>query len=69
MTAPAHGWRPIESAPRQDEVLVCCAGLLGWWCVAWQTALGEWCKSGGLDSLTYDPTHWQPLPTPPDADS
>lgn len=58
-------WRPISEAPRQDDVLVCRVGMLGWWAVAWCCALGEWHKSSGLDRLPHDPTHWMPLPDVP----
>lgn len=59
------GWRPIATAPSQEEVVVCCAGMLGWWCIAWRTALGEWCVHTGFDRVQYTPTHWMPLPPPP----
>lgn len=60
-------WRPIGDAPRQEEVLVCRAGLLGWWSLAWCTALGEWRTLGafGGDPLPHVPTHWQPLDAVP----
>lgn len=67
MTVEPPAWRPIETAPRQEEVLVCRAGLNGWWCVAICTALGEWRTDGayGGDPLPHEPSHWQPLLAPP----
>jgi hypothetical protein len=61
-------WKPIATAPRQEAVLVCRSGLLGWWCVACCSALGEWQRDGGLDPLPHSPSHWQPLETPPTID-
>jgi hypothetical protein len=60
------GWRPIADAPPQEEVLVCRAGMLGWWCIA-HRLLGEWRTAGayGGDPLPYHPTHFQPLEAPP----
>lgn len=58
-------WQPIETAPSQEDVLVCRLGMRGWWCVAWRSALGEWHKSPGCDRLDYEPTHWMDLPTVP----
>jgi hypothetical protein len=58
-------WHDIATAPSQTSVLVCSAGMLGWWAVAWRTGLGEWCNDGGLNPLPYTPTHFALLPAPP----
>lgn len=58
-------WQPIETAPRQREVLVGSHRYRGWQEVAWCCALGEWHKTTGLDRLPHAPTHWMPLPAPP----
>ena len=71
MTAPAHGWRPIESAPRDGTA------ILGWadgsfavvhW-VDWGRGDGDWqlTETGSFaDDGPWWPTHWQPLPPPPE---
>ncbi len=62
------GWRPISESPRDGTML-----LLGWAGREWAHP-GRWATSGGYwtaaeggdnDEFTHDPTHWQPLPTPP----
>lgn len=57
----ASGWRPIETAPKDGTLLLC------FWrsshCAVAYYDDGCWWDAGtdGLD----DPTHWQPLPSPP----
>lgn len=63
-----EGWRPIESAPGQEEVLVCRPGMYG--CTAAHRLLGEWRTIGryGGDRLVHPPTYWMKapaLPAPP----
>lgn len=60
-----EAWRPIETAPRGNHVLINCRR----WGVT-EAILGD----GGWQGATFngslikcDPTHWQPLPTPPEA--
>lgn len=62
-------WRPIAEARGQQDVLVCCAGMLGWWAIAVRL-LGEWRTAGphGGDPLPFQPTHFQELETPPYAE-
>lgn len=68
-------WRPIETAPRDRSVLLWCPADQ-------RQRVGEWSKSVDtgdeawrfatfwLDEtfhvLLCNPTHWRPLPTPPD---
>lgn len=63
LTAAAkEGWQPIETAPRDIEV------LLGWW-TTWPDR--QWKMSSDLAGSTKggwlhgQATHWQPLPEPP----
>ena len=60
------GWRPIESAPK-DGSLFC-----GWRegkrpaLVHWSGWAACWASEGQkLEYPGTEPTHWQPLPTPP----
>lgn len=80
MTAADHGWRPIESAPRDGTKIwayiprIYSSGLQ---ClVAWDT--DKYAKRPkprfrstdllyrDADSAQQQPTHWQPLPPPPE---
>ena len=69
-----YGWRPIETAPQEEWILVYVNNLCqvasyemtdwdGFYdepVRAWQT------YEGFLDhDADFDPTHWQPLPKPP----
>lgn len=69
-TAPGDGWRPIESAPHGQRV------LLGWrdwrdhtWCMEVGCAShGRRTEAGSSISHHGSATHWQPLPTPPEVE-
>lgn len=58
-------WMPIETAPRDGaRVLVYsenCIAIAGY-----STDYNSWCENY-YDNLWHDPTHWQPLPSPPPA--
>ena len=58
-------WQPIETAPLHEDLLLWCEGdiLKGYkltfgWCVGFDRE---------DDAIYVNPTHWQPLPTPPPA--
>jgi len=60
-------WRPIESAPHNEEV------LLGWrdWDGAWMSEVGmaSWgWRNEHVSNMSQHgrATHWQPLPIPPE---
>lgn len=60
----AQEWRPIETAPHGEEV------LLGWlgWDGAWNMEVSQASWSWGAKtkiSRHGQATHWQPLPQPP----
>ncbi len=65
-------WQPIETAPKDRDILVYEDG----WCVvvSWEECdgvgykgpNGHWMSNACVDSYTeVEPTHWQPLPEPP----
>lgn len=58
-------WMPIETAPRDGtRILVYsenCIAIAGY-----STDYNSWCENY-YDNLWHDPTHWQPLPSPPPA--
>ena len=65
------GWRPIETAPKDETYILLYCGddfqAVGYWSTSiWVTKGGAWiydeCRS---DTVELEPTHWQPLPPPP----
>ena len=71
LTARSDGWRDIEGAPRDGLALIG-----GWWPEGEEYAAGTWwqnighCTKHGVYGDWADcaePTHWQPLPTPPES--
>ena len=69
------GWRDISSAPKDGTpILTCIAGPTyyarsGWWddeVKGW--AVGEK-ADGGKIYMVLPPTHWMPLPEPPEANA
>jgi hypothetical protein len=68
---PMSAWQPIETAPKDGtELLLHCeygSLVLGAW-QEWEEVTGP--KEGWLDNgegFTLTPTHWMPLPAPPEA--
>lgn len=66
----SEGWQPIETAPKDAEVLVVCAlGVCAAKCGAYD---GWHLCTGGREPMTLhddrysvEPTYWMPLPEPP----
>ena len=69
-------WQPIETAPRDgDTVLLCVQGHVtvgGWLDRAAQDIEeyepGAWEGWWTLDADEGEPTHWMPLPSPPESE-
>jgi hypothetical protein len=63
-------WQPIETAPQDKdlELLVFCSDTREQF-VAYQRRLnGQWTYAKGVfGEVICRPTHWMPLPPPPDA--
>lgn len=75
MSAPdKNGWLPIETAPKDGSSVLCFAPISG---TRFRRILVlRWDETGrhGSHWLTdvhsfvpFEPTHWQPLPAPPDS--
>jgi hypothetical protein len=69
-------WQPIDTAPKDgSNVLVCIAGLTGsqgeaFWYQGDEYASGWITWDGANHTRTFyttPPTHWMPLPEPPEA--
>lgn len=65
-------WQPIETAPNDGTYV-----LIGWFefpgqrhmeVAFWHGTHKAWCQSHGLFTTdpNWQPTHWRPLPSPPD---
>ncbi len=65
------GWQPIETAPKDGRsVIVFCPGEDGIAVCYWSTSIwvtpGAWiCELNRSDTGRYEPSHWMPLPAPP----
>lgn len=58
-------WLPIESAPKDEMILIGPTKRLGI-CVAMNDSRDGWVTESCSDWHTiYTPTHWMPLPPPP----
>ena len=68
-----EAWRPIEEAPKDwTDVLVFSPEHEGFNCdgvfsAFYDTDEAGWSTHGPGHSIRLHPTHWQPLPTPPEA--
>lgn len=71
-------WRPIENAPKDGTPVLVYApqGCTQWtmytplWICRWDTGRhegGAWTEAGGELWTTCEPTHWMPLPQPPES--
>jgi hypothetical protein len=68
------GWKPIESAPKDELVMVWERGQ-SWWGINSRTCAKmtetipsgpyRWTVAFGENQKPATPTHWQPLPQPP----
>lgn len=60
-------WQPIETAPKEDgcEILGWDGNsvqVLEWWAGGGNPRLACWMDGHGI---SFEPTHWMPLPEPP----
>lgn len=59
-------WQPIETAPDREYILILVEGQITG---VGSTYLGDWWASmpnGEVCELNEPPTHWMPLPQPPE---
>ena len=71
----ARDWQPIETAPKQKIVLLWALTdtetgnwkmSTGYWMPGYRDEPGSWTWDGRLlKAYEVHPTHWMPLPTPP----
>ena len=73
-------WQPIASAPKDGTTVLVfngpnvgfytpegSMGTAVWREQAFPDAIESWCAADCCDGVTtYDPTHWMPLPEPPE---
>lgn len=61
-------WQPIETAPDREYILILVDGQITG---VGSTYLGDWWASmpnGEVCELNEPPTHWMPLPAPPETE-
>lgn len=58
-------WKPIETAPQNGVSILSyiSTGRAGWLDIIYWYG-GEWCNMH--DGLSGEPTHWMPVPLPPE---
>ena len=65
-------WQPIETAPKDGtSILICTEGMKSPWSARWEKMRrvpDRW-VSAGIGAVPFDPSFWQPLPTPPEPDT
>lgn len=62
----ASGWQPISTAPKDVRCLIGWRNGAQYTCIATYVAHDEmWVGDNGFGCI--EPTHWQPLPAPPEA--
>lgn len=72
--APAsNGWQPIETAPRDGTHILLLDEVSGWIgsgnvSPVNRSYWGEWDQKGYGAMFPHQPTHWRPLPAPPETD-
>lgn len=61
-------WKPIEEAPKtRTAILVWCPERKNTYMVTWDDRYdGEWRTFGGFTTLGEYPSHWMPVPPPPE---
>lgn len=66
-----YAWQPIETAPKNVTVVLLYRyrrGSLSWSICYWDADKCGWVKYDNPDSWFEEPTHWMPLPSPPQQD-
>lgn len=69
-------WQPIDTAPKDEsDVLVFGLHYVGpapdpfpSFCVGmWSDLDNKWLETNTFETLDWEPTHWMPVPAPPNA--
>lgn len=64
-------WRPIETAPKDGSPFLACHYRSGVHAITWHgkashVPLYGWCEGDDAEDIDlWQPTHWMPLPPPP----
>lgn len=59
-------WQPISTAPKDGTEIIVFRNDAGVFCAFFHEETECWFSADGLDDITDDmPTHWMPLPPPP----
>jgi hypothetical protein len=67
---PGGGWRDIATAPQTSSaILVWCAERRNTFTVSYSFYDARWIHFGGRGFLDEIPTHWMPLPSPPNTET
>lgn len=67
------GWQPMDTAPRDGTEILCCAKDPHLSC-RWYRAVARWSDDDSMPGTVQGwfwpfairPSHWRPLPAPPD---
>lgn len=69
----ASPWQPIETAPKDGTPILaytpeprCINGEI--YALAWCNVYNAWIEAGGEQWEDFNPTHWTPLPEPPEVE-
>lgn len=62
-------WQPIETAPKGIDLILCRAGFPGSVWLARDEGIVKriWYRKGSRSRLQMRPTHWMPIPVPPES--
>jgi hypothetical protein len=58
-------WQPIETAPKDGTEVLCFVGGIGMGPMVLYWMHGYWREKANSLGLKRPPTHWMPLPAPP----
>lgn len=61
-------WQPIETAPKNKAVIACDGSAVGEAClIQYEDNISGWYWASDRSAMLSQPSHWMPLPSPPEA--